>query len=381
MIAVCSSCQSNLSSDQHIKECAVLKQLRLTVGNNVDSVHFLAVRLLCAHDMTTVESFNLWECLYESDGQQIDSNSIALICNHLPAPANDAQQYKKCLARVIGCSHNIADVSLPLGKQSLGRAMFLEHSFYNHSCKPNTFLSSFFCSQDNMDIDKRNTVKISSIPTPLKANLHLLRQVKQGEPITISYISMSGLSLQERQHRLKEGYGFYCNCCMYISDDDDDLQPKIPLNMDVESIREIQFSCNDQFMHAKENDEIEHIISLARMTQRGIENQKIPQTHEGSIESDRLLAMTYTSLEQWNNAKEHHERFLCKVNTISDLFDPVAMATQYLEYSQVLNKTSERDNAKQIWTKAIDLLETSLGKDHPWVRKKGIFKVPKSETF
>lgn len=353
LIAVCPACVPKLSSDEHTKECPALKALGGTFGADIDSAHLLTVRLLCAQT-NNVKWWKLFECLYQATDEGLDQDVISMICSHLPAPANNVEGYKKCLTRILGCSHNITDPSLPLGNQSLGRAIFLEHSFYNHSCKPNAFLSCQFVS---------NT---------LEASLHLIRTVKHGEPITISYIPLCGLSVQERQQRLGESYGFDCTCdvCTTTSSSSDNTQeqPKLSEDMDVQSIRDIQFSCNEQLTQGQEK-EVEHVISLVRMTQRGICNQKIPPNHEVAIETERLLAMAYTLLEDWNESKLHHELFFQQAATIADIFDPVAMATQYLEYSKVLEASNESENANRAREKGMGILEMSLGHEHSWIRQ------------
>ena len=366
-VRVCGECQvigccPNCSLDgRHKNECAALQALgRLfpktedACGPNIDSSHLLTVRLLCRRDDLDWE---LSKCLHAvSLPDSIDADVFA-ICAQLQVPplswvGNDI--YKQALARVIGCSHAITDVSLSLGSQSLGRGLFPEHSFYNHSCAPNAFLSCFLMTNGDSEEKKHSDVM---------ARLHLLSDVKAGDQISISYIPTSGLSNQERQQRLKQGYDFACDCEACSS-----RKIVLPPNTDVNSIREIQFSCNERLLERVDSttdlDEIEHIISLVEMTKRGIRNQEIPHSHEVSIETDRLLAMAYSLSGKKEEAIKHHDRFFSESAKIGHLFDPVAMATQRMKCANVL----EGDLGSSQLQEAIAGLEISLGEDHPWVR-------------
>jgi hypothetical protein len=377
LVSACTSCLPLLTTTGHHtnnKECSVLKKFKATFGPTIDSTHLLTIRLLCCQEG---DWWKLFHCLYANVAATSPMDQdIAVICSHLPAPANDTQLYTQTLARVLGCSHNITDVSRPLGNQSLGRAMFLEQSFYNHSCVPNAFLSCNFMLPTTDKHTGATTTRKNAFQ--LTANVHLLRPVQKGDQITISYIPMSGLSIQERRQRLQEGYGVDCNCIACT-----DSKPKISLSgdMDVESIREIQYSCNDQLLEQggrqkdSNENEIEQTISLIQMTQRGIRNQSIPESHEVSIETERLFAMAHTLLENWNEAKEHHRLFFKKVETITDLFDPVALATQYLEYFMVLDRSND-SKAGCIRQEFLCLLKQALGKDHVWLVR--IWNEPKS---
>mmetsp|Transcript_31844 Transcript_31844/g.77187 ORF Transcript_31844/g.77187 Transcript_31844/m.77187 type:complete len:516 (-) Transcript_31844:86-1633(-) len=378
MVSACPSCGPQLMKDGYhrSKEFAVLKKMEATFGPSIESIFILTVRLLCCQDK---DWWKLFCRLYEHTTDSMQDN-IDLICSHLPAPANDNRLFRETLGRVLGCSHNITDFSRPLGNQSLGRAIFLEHSFYNHSCVPNAYLS---CNVP--------TIPDESVSS-LTAEVHLLESVKEGDEITISYIPMSGLSNQERRKTLKEGYGFDCNCSACTAS-----EPVISLSetMDVQSVREIQYSCNERLLAQKKRksqqphaqhrshqapeektsndndyaDEVEQVIALVLMTQRGIRNQGIPETHEVSIESHRLLAMAYSILEDWAHAKEHHENFLKLANNVTELFDPVALGIQLLEYAHVLKQVGgpEITRSARKHQEGLGMLQRALGKNHNWV--------------
>ena len=110
------------------------------------------------------------------------------------------------MGKVVGCGHAVTDVTVSLGCQCLGRALFLEHSFYNHCCLPNAFLS---CHIENGEMEtETETVKCCA----LTARVHCMHDVEEGKPITISYIPTSGLDCNERRQRLHQSYDFTCNC-------------------------------------------------------------------------------------------------------------------------------------------------------------------------
>jgi hypothetical protein len=194
------------------------------------------------------------------------------------------------------------------------------------------------------------------------ARLHLLSDVSFGEEITISYIPTSGLGFQERQQRLREGYEFICRCQACTK-----KQILLPSDADVDSIRQIQFTCNEKlllFTQIVPNfDDIEQIISLVEMTKRGISNQTLPHCHELSIEADRLLAIANTLLGKKEAAIQNHISFFSKTNTILHLFDPVCLASQRVKYARLLDEGGQQSQMKQ----AISELEAALGLDHPWI--------------
>ncbi|KAI2508045.1 histone-lysine N-methyltransferase [Fragilaria crotonensis] len=294
---VVGSCPQCSSDNKHENECTALQALGTnfpehddTGEPNIDSSHLLTVRLLCQREHLDWELAKRLHCV--TLPHEIDPDIIA-ICSKLHQHGSEIMSwvgndvYKLALARVIGCSHAITDVSLPLGSQAIGRGLFPEHSFYNHSCIPNSFLSCDLMTEGKSEVHTPN----------VSARLHLLADIKAGDQITISYVPTSGLGFQERQHRLLQGYGFVCSCDACKSQEIL-LQP----NTDVDSIREIQFSCNERMLKMQDSnvddEEIAQIISLVEMTKRGIRNQAIPQSHEVSIESERLLAMAYTLLDR-----------------------------------------------------------------------------------
>ena len=151
---------------------------------------------------------------------------------------------KTTLQKVLGCAHAVVDVSAPLGKQTIGMALFVTHSFFNHCCSPNAYITSIIpVSQDDDGEDHpHNKKKI------LTARVHLIRPVKKAEPITLSYIPLSGLSVQERQMMLSK-YGFTCDC-----ESCSNPEPLVlPADADIDPIREIQYRCNEQLIEIQNN--------------------------------------------------------------------------------------------------------------------------------
>ncbi|XP_072977378.1 histone-lysine N-methyltransferase ATXR4 [Typha angustifolia] len=74
---------------------------------------------------------------------------------------------------------------------SVGNAVYMMPSFYNHDCDPNTHIVWV----DNAD-----------------AKLKALRDIKEGEELRICYIDAS-MDQEARQKILAEGFGFQC-CCL-----------------------------------------------------------------------------------------------------------------------------------------------------------------------
>lgn len=382
MIGICPACKAEKAHVQdHQLECSALQALHEAFGCDIESSHLLTVRLLCCE--SNQEWWKLFLCLYELALPQDVDVVVDAVCSHLPASFCSNTKvdvlYKQIYARVLGCSHAITDVSLPLGKQYLGRALFLQHSFFNHSCTPNAFLSCCLPSSSgerNGKSDQMTNSYKQSAPPSLVARVHLLKDIQEGERITLSYIPLSGWGIQERRSKLLASYGFQCNCeaCSAPT-----ALLQLPNDVDLDSIREIQYDCNERLLlEASKNKqdfdgdhEIENIISTVQMTRRGIQNQGIPSCHEVSIEVERLLAMAFSLLrdDRRMESMEYHKEFFVKVNKLESLFDPVAKATQHLEYSRILSRSTDNDSiVNGELKKAIRLLEISIGKDHAWTQ-------------
>jgi len=322
-VELCSTCQvigscSNCRGQHpHQRECSLLEQLPRELVQ--DSSHLLVVRLLVSGELDDLE------CLYEHaipDDQQDLVDNLSRIL----APTANVS-YASIFARVLGCSHGITDVSLPLGRQVLGRAVFWHHSFFNHSCAPNAFLS----------FDRG------------VAHVHVLKNVEKGEPITLSYIPMSGRFRSERRELLLRHYGFHCQCCECGKPDALDLDLS---QVDLQSIREVQYSCNERILNAQ--DDPDSIRSMIKMTQRGIRNGGISPHHEVSLETHRLLALLDRDVQE-------HEAFFRDVQT----FDPVTLATQRLEYARALSEDPVKQEDQ--YETALRELEAALGSNHSWV--------------
>lgn len=421
VIGFCSACIV-CHREEHSKECTAIQTLvSLSQGELTDdfdatslpeliipdfSSHLLSVRLLFAKDDNGW--WDLFDCLYEADIPIYEANNAKTISmflqriedvpRRLSKKESILETYKGVLGRVLGCSHAVTDLSLPLGSQTLGRAIFLQHSFYNHSCAPNAFLSCQMPSNLEAKALKEKGRDITTKPS-LNANIHLLQDLSIGEAICLSYIPLSGLSLQERESRLQDHYGFRCHCShcdQKISNEADITSINLPLDADADAVREIQYSCSERMLdlrkklgrhgtkcnatiqNEEDEDELDSILSLVRMTQRGIKNQGIPANHEISIEAHRLLAMGYSMKGQFSAAIQHHELFIRQVMTIHSLFDPVASATQRIAYAEDLLRsknpasqdcTLKEDRlAMELWETALDMLQVAIGKDHSWVQ-------------
>eukprot|EP00531_Pseudo-nitzschia_arenysensis_P014349 CAMPEP_0116131964 /NCGR_PEP_ID=MMETSP0329-20121206/9294_1 /TAXON_ID=697910 /ORGANISM="Pseudo-nitzschia arenysensis, Strain B593" /LENGTH=665 /DNA_ID=CAMNT_0003626445 /DNA_START=172 /DNA_END=2169 /DNA_ORIENTATION=- len=444
MIGYCSGC-THAHKRHHIDnpvECRVIQCLRATITNNensngeedeetaitnqvlgeifASSVAILAIKLLArqTHIQRSEHETSWWEkikLLYENPlPAQGPYSAIAMLLGAALDAAVDTNTMNSCeqsheilarstLGRILGCSHAIVDPSLPLGKQTLGRAIYAGHSFYNHSCSPNAYLSTNLPSASKPSSNNGDGVSVS--PQRLTARVHLLRPVSKGEEITVSYLPLSGLSRQERKETLETSYGFSCNCSV-CSDNNHPLV--LPPNTDVagiDSIRQIQFGLNDKLtdLSAKmikdfrysiirreherirnrsfrnrneskdeeeENEnkpnsafvlELDRILRTIEMTQKGISNQNLPECHEVSIESERLSA---AACDLWlkvmgeslcvssESAFDAHFEFWRKTDQIQGLFDPVALGTQCLASSlscilRSHEKQKKRDQERQ----------------------------------
>ena len=411
-------------------------------------------RLLYQHKYPVEGAYSVIEhLLAEALDAVVDKTSIK---GHDPKELT-----RSTLGRVLGCSHAIVDPSLPLGKQTLGRAVYAGHSFYNHSCTPNAYLSSILPSPSSR-LSATHSL-FSSInnhdvcaPQELTARIHLLRPVDKGEEITLSYIPLSGLSRQERQANLKQSYGFSCACSACSDPHHPLVLPPNTVMADIDLIRQIQFGLNDKLLdlaekwlkdlrysiirrehericrknsHRRSSDnadsnnnsgnnnssnnklirqdpaivlELDRIMRRIEMTQKGIANQNLPESHEVSIESDRLGAaacdlwlksMGESMCVSIESAFESHFEFYRKTEQIQGLFDPVAIGTQCLAASvscilrakEKQKKKDENDGVDEDEgrfsideeiqlsgaerKRGLKLLAICLGSDHPWVRK------------
>jgi hypothetical protein len=408
------------------------------------SVALLAIRLVCrrlsqttgikaeAVTTTTLTDDTSWrwedfDCLYElplpppygAMATLVAAALGAVLSNAAGQPPADSHEdlVRSTLGRILGCSHALVDPSLPLGKQVLGRAIYVGQSFYNHSCAPNAYLST--------------VVGDSSMGGPT-ARVHLLRPLARGDEITLSYLPLSGLSGDERRESLVQGYGFDCGCKACRESNSPLELPADADRVGMSAIREIQFGLNDRLLDLEAKwkekgdkhdegidlrDEVTSIQRTIDMTSRGIRNQELPECHEVSIESDRLTAR---ACDLWLEAAkastgaphsgippiatlagEKHREFFRKTAQIANLFDPVALATQYLAHSSSIllrlkqhykrqkpNYTDENDTASEHnddddenddgetelrlaeseRNRALKVLGTCLGRDHPWVQ-------------
>ena len=271
------------------------------------------------------------------------------------------------LERVVGCGHAIVDLTLGLGSQAIGRAIFVEHSFYNHSCSPNAFISCQIGSTDATSL-----VVDSFKSCALVASVHCLGDIERGDDVCLSYIPTSGLGRKERQQQLQDGYHFQCHCRACRLDEGDETAKKwdrclaVPEGSDLESLREVQYGVNQTFVESSDRDEIERSIGLVRMVANGIKNQGIASSHECAMEIHRLLAVGYAALDKVDDAIREHRAFFSSVQKIADLFDPIALATQHIEYALVLHKNGDAEGERGELIAAKLLATTALGQDHPY---------------
>jgi hypothetical protein len=277
-------------------------------------------------------------------------------------------EWDDILGRILGCAHAITDISLPLGEQSLGRALFLKHSFYNHACAPNAFLS------------------MQPGGATVMAQVRMLRPLQPKEAVTISYIPTSGLDKQERQAKLLAGYHFTCACATCAGDTYEEFV-KVPEGADVNVLREVQFTCNETLVQLQQagattstttsttattpeiEELLENCIATLEMSMKGIANQNIPGSHEIVIESHRLLAKAY-SLQQHKSAEaiQEHLAFFQAVQPIDYIFDPVAKATQRLALAKDYKTFQKQDDYLAQLKLALEGGTIALGAEHAFVK-------------
>ena len=325
-------------------------------------------------------------------------------------------QFEDVLGKVMGCCHAITDVSLDLGCQALGRALFLEHSFYNHSCVPNAFLSCHIEDKHaSKDDTEKQTKNQQTHNCALIARVHCIQDIRRGGSMQLSYIPTSGLGRKERQERLFHDYHFQCNCVVcerpisrdQIGNGDEHNKPKVtdetnaeqreqwnkwnkallvPESSDLDVIRQVQYRCNESLLDyqkhenettmalatakTEDNDiSLNHSIGMIRMSRNGIQNQGIGSSHEVSIEARRLMALAMSLSGKFELANDEHQQFLNAIEPIKSIFDPVALSTSRLEFASDLVKVGDISQCMLQLSIAKKEASDALGCDHSYVLK------------
>ncbi len=375
------------------------------LAKEIDSSYILTVRLLHRRwydekerssiegDMSIMPAIDwkLFESLHKTNVRsgQYDL-AITAICQEMRDEDNSTSRSNDCLVpvitkdafddvleRVVGCGHAVVDLTLGLGSQTIGRAIFAEHSFYNHSCCPNAFIS---CNIGDGAIvgttaaaDSTKSLDSSSC-CALVASVHCLSNIDSGDDVCLSYIPTSGLSRNERHKLLHDGYHFECRCRACRLDEEDatakewDRCLAVPEGSDLEPIREVQYAANQIFVDSDDKDEIERSIGIVRMVANGINRQGIASSHECAMEVHRLLSVGYAALNRFDDAIGEHRAFFSSVEKIAaGLFDPIALSTQHIEFALVLHKNGDAEGELRELKAAEDLARTALGRGHSFV--------------
>ena len=276
-------------------------------------------------------------------------------------------------------------MNLSIGCQSIGRTLFFEHSFYNHSCAPNSFLSCNLHSQDRESA--RDHV------CAVEARLHCIKEIAKNDNVYISYIPTSGLDKAERKSKLQQNYGFTCMCeaCELKTRQMKDIEAlvRVPIEADINTVREMQFQIHQNILELKPNsressnfesfqdDEVNSCLMMIAMNKRDIANQDIPQCHEVSMENKRLYASVLSLIGENEKAIEEYVAFLESVEKVNDILDPVAVATTRVEYAHTLKKLGDpkgNDEYKSVYNELV----VAIGKDHSFTKR--IFEMIKSIT-
>ena len=420
VVAACSVCRSNGADKWHSSsgECqalrALVKAFSVVFGlmeeggadsasinfadlaKEIDSSYILTVRLLHRRwhdekgrssiegDMSIMPAIDwkLFDSLHKTNVRsgQYDL-AITALCQEMRDEDNSTSRSNDCLVpvitkdafddvleRVVGCGHAVVDLTLGLGSQTIGRAIFAEHSFYNHSCCPNAFIS---CNIG----DGATTAAADSSPCcALVASVHCLSNIDSGDDVCLSYIPTSGLSRIERQKLLLDGYHFECRCRACRLDEEDatakewDRCLAVPEGSDLESVRGVQYAANQIFMDSDDKEEIERSIGIVRMVANGIKRQGIASSHECAMEVHRLLSVGYAALNRFDDAIGEHRTFFSLAGKIAaGLFDPIALSTQHIEFALVMHKNGDAEGELSELKAAEDLARTALGRGHPFV--------------
>lgn len=336
--------------------------------------------------------WDLFDLLHTADVAAVDDSdrfdaAIEALCRLLreefagggPDPKWDGSwlmkdSYLDALGKIVGCAHALTDVTLKLGCQCLGRALFLQQSFYNHSCVPNAFLS---CHIGPSDPSRAATVGEAK-RHGLFARVHSLEDIPKGRPVTLSYIPTSGLDRTERQRMLREGYQFDCNCiaCSLATPRSKAWEGalQVPPDSDLHSLRGIQYDCNEALLQAlkmptsiERTDLVDRSIRTIDMVRKGLNNQRIPSSHECTLETHRLRSEALHLSKKLEESAREHRLFLEGVAQVAPLIDPVAIATQRAALAETLNEMCDSAGAKNEIAKAMALAGTALGEDHALV--------------
>ncbi len=400
-----SDCKLKIVSPLPAVEWALLDELYKAemgeAGSDERRYYDAAITKLCQHMGKTMVHSN--EHRHMNKDQNEVSKNDGLVHSDRSNDHNWQTKaiFDSVMGKVVGCGHAVTDVTTSLGCQCIGRALFLEQSFYNHACVPNAFLSCHIqtdatskADHQNMGNDNRGDERCHQCA--LISRVHCISNIDKSDPVTISYIPTSGLDPKERHQRLYQNYSFSCQC--EACDEKTDLGKKLnkclslPDDCDVDILRQMQFSCHEKMNEiqmalirlneeADDNlegkkeieNELQFCISTIKMNQRGIKFQKIPPSHEVSIESHRLLATSLSLMGEYDLAVKEHTLFLDSVQAVQEIFDPVATATSLLEFAKDLQRKEgeKKTHTKYylILSKAYNNAKMALGIDHSFVRQ------------
>ncbi|OLP96981.1 Phospholipase B-like protein B [Symbiodinium microadriaticum] len=100
------------------------------------------------------------------------------------------------------------------------RGLYLQLARVNHSCRPNAIVG-----EPKAEFDAKRLPNGIKPADPLKKALIAIRDIQQGEEITISYLGDDELLQPShiRREMLESSYGFNCTCHRCIDEDDDGL--------------------------------------------------------------------------------------------------------------------------------------------------------------
>lgn len=99
------------------------------------------------------------------------------------------------------------DKSMVNGNMKLvrGYGIYVYASCFNHDCLPNV------CRFDYLDRDSNDSNDSYGQNSNTEISIRAIHEISQGNEICLSYFPVNW-TYNERQHRLKEDYGFQCSC-------------------------------------------------------------------------------------------------------------------------------------------------------------------------
>ena len=263
---VCAACSCDpQSSTIHARECSAIARVRAAANDGQDTTKVRSLIRMIAQGGESIQMPDDVLALqenFEVETEDVKASLCAAAKDALDAMGmsctDAAQSQLALLAARIHCNEiavsrpwawnqgqSCSMAVLGLGEDTYGVGMWPTLSFCNHSCSPNAHVS-FVGSSDR------------AIGSP-EIELRALKPLRDGEPITISYIPLYAPAM-ERRAQLHRSYHFECACERCASsgilddcddnddDDDDDVFMDSMLEVDMQMHGMLCQSCEGGLM-------------------------------------------------------------------------------------------------------------------------------------